>query len=101
MSDFSAAEIDHLAELARIALSPEEKAEFTQELPKIVEFVEHLRGVKLDDDLKGSEAVDLKNMRKDEVSGARLTLEQLQALAPNWQDGQVVVPAVFGEAADE
>jgi aspartyl/glutamyl-tRNA(Asn/Gln) amidotransferase C subunit len=43
MSGLSASEIDHLAKLARLYLDPEEKARFSNELPKIAEFVEALQ----------------------------------------------------------
>ncbi|HSX42212.1 MAG TPA: Asp-tRNA(Asn)/Glu-tRNA(Gln) amidotransferase subunit GatC [Candidatus Saccharimonadales bacterium] len=101
MSELSAAEIAHLAKLARIRLSTEEQKSLSQELPKIVEFVEQLRAVKLDDSLAGAEPAELESLRPDEVSGERLSVEQLKNLAPDWRDGQNVVPAVFGEVADE
>jgi len=100
MSELTSSEISHLARLARITLSSEEEAKFAQELPRIVEFVEQLQKVKLDDDLATSVPTPLSAMREDVVSSDHLTLEQLEALAPDWQGGQVVVPAVFGEEAD-
>jgi aspartyl-tRNA(Asn)/glutamyl-tRNA(Gln) amidotransferase subunit C len=101
MSEFSAAEIQHLAKLARISLSDTEVAEFSAELPKILEFVEQLKAVKLADDLPAEALTTLEDLRADEVSGQRLSAKQLAALAPDWQAGQNVVPAVFGEVTDE
>lgn len=100
MTQLSSEEITHLATLARLSLSNEEKERFSQELPKIVEFVEELRLAKVDSDVVSVQPVPLETLREDEVSSERLSLDQLGKLAPNWQEGQVVVPAVFGEAED-
>ena len=101
MSDISAADVSHLAKLARVRLTPEEEQEFTSELPKILDFVEQLRQVKLGKNLPETAAVKLEDLRADEVSGKRLSVGELEKLAPEWRDGQNVVPAVFGEAVDE
>lgn len=105
MSQLTPEEVNHLASLARLTLSGEEQAKFGQELPKIVEFVEQLREVKLDGDVETTKTTPLEAMRSDEVSSGRLTLAQLEQLAPTWRaippaGGQVEVPAVFGEDAD-
>lgn len=100
MSQLNLEEVNHLADLARLTLSSEEQEKFSQELPKIVEFVEQLREVKLDGDVETTKTTPLEAMRADEVSGDRLSLNQLEQLAPTWRDGQVEVPAVFGEDAD-
>lgn len=97
MTQISAAEVAHLATLARLNLSADEQAKFAEELPKIVDFVEQLQQVPLDDANQETATTPLEAMRPDEVSGDRLTLDQLEKLAPTWRDGQVEVPAVFGE----
>ena len=97
MSHLSPEEVAHLAALARLNLSADEQAKFANELPKIVDFVEQLQGVKLDGDIEVAKTTPLEAMRVDEVSGERLTLAQLEKLAPAWRDGQVEVPAVFGD----
>lgn len=97
MSQLTPDEIQHLADLARLTLSAEERVNFAQELPKIVTFVEQLQQVKLDGDIENAKTIPLEAMREDVVSSERLSPAQLEALAPNWNNGQVVVPAVFGE----
>jgi aspartyl-tRNA(Asn)/glutamyl-tRNA(Gln) amidotransferase subunit C len=100
MSQLSAEEIDHLAKLTRIKLSAEERQEFAGELPKIVEFIEQLRQVQLSSTLVEAPAVPLEGLREDSVGSQALSLEQLQRLAPEWQNGQNVVPAVFGNDSE-
>lgn len=101
MSEITSADVAHLATLARIKLSAEEQQEFAGELPKIVEFVEQLRQVKLASAGEQTKTVDLKDLRDDVVASNQLSLTQLEGLAPEWRDGQNVVPAVFGESSDE
>lgn len=99
MSELSRKEIDHLAKLSRLTLSSEEKEKFAQQLPDMVGFVDQLR--KIPTSTKNIEtkmaALPLAEMRSDEESSEKLSLEQLQKLAPEWRDDQVEVPAVFGE----
>jgi len=102
MPELSSGEIDHLAKLSRLTLSAEENKEFARQLPEILAFVDQLNNV------TKTKAVDLKptvvpmaQLRDDEVSGTRLTMDELEKLAPAWRDGQLEVPAVFGEVEDE
>lgn len=95
MSELSLGEIERLAQLARLTLTDGEKEQFAAQLPKIVEFVDTLQNAAL-----SSEAVEeinrpVDSLRDDEVSGTRLTIDELQKLAPAWRNNQVAVPAVF------
>ena len=98
MTDFSEADIDHLAALARLSLSAEEKEKFSHELPVILQFVEELQSVRLDAQVPTKQVVALNDLRDDVPSSENLSLDQIKALAPEFRDDQVVVPAVFGEA---
>lgn len=88
-------DITHLAKLARLTLSAEEKKKFAKQLPGIVAFVEQLQGFS-----RGSNETDqttkLAQLRDDITLDNGLTLNQLKQLAPDWKNDQVVVPAVFG-----
>lgn len=92
-------EIDHLASLARLSLTEEESKQFAKQLPQILDFVDQLKKAKVSGELK-TEAVPQGQLRDDVVGSDSLSVEQLKKLAPKWQDGQVVVPAVFGESED-
>jgi aspartyl/glutamyl-tRNA(Asn/Gln) amidotransferase C subunit len=99
MSGLSASEIDHLAKLARLYLDPEEKARFSNELPKIAEFVEALQKSEITTNSQ-KDAVSLTTLRDDVPSNNGLTLDQLQQLSPLWERNQNVVPPVFGVSDD-
>lgn len=103
MSKLSELEIDHLAKLARLTLSVEEKKQFAGQLPEILVLVDKLdsQSTVKDEIETKTEATLLTKLRPDEPSGDQLTLDQLENLAPAWRDGQVEVPAVFSEVKDE
>ena len=101
MSELAPEEIDHLAKLARITLSPEEKAQFAEQLPEIIGFIDALTTVTKTGSVESAIIpTPQAELRADEVSGERLSIEQLAKLAPAWRDDQVSVPAVFGEVGD-
>lgn len=98
MTDLSSVDLDHLAALARLSLTEDEKRQFATELPQIIAFVDQLQQVSVPEETPTKRVVDLGDLRADEQAEG-LTAQQLAALAdPAWRDGQVVVPAVFGEA---
>ena len=101
MAELSREEIEHLARLSRLTLSGEEKEEFAKQLPDILEFVDQLSAVAKSSKATQAEAIPLAKLRGDDESSVKLSLQELEKLAPAWHDDQVEVPAVFGAVADE
>lgn len=105
MSEINLDEISHLAELSRLDLSQSEKEQFASELPAIINFVEQLRDFQVSSDTDVETTLPLEDLREDEINENRekLTIEQIKALAPRFDEAsnQVIVPAVFGEKADD
>lgn len=98
MTLLSSSELDHLANLARLSLTDEEKERLAHQLPEIIEFVDQLQRVTIDEQAPTKQVVELERLRADEPNSEGLTLEQIEQLAaPDFQDNQLVVPAVFGE----
>ncbi len=89
------AEVRHVAGLARLAITEDEVTHFTEQLTKILEFAEQLDELDTTGVIPTTHALDLKNvMRKDEVRPS-LPREEVERMAPDWENGQVRVPAVF------
>lgn len=64
----SAFDIDHIAELARLALTPEEKKNFGVQLGSILEYIEQLQSVNTDRVEPTAQVSGLVNVtRRDEV----------------------------------
>ncbi len=96
MTELTGAEINHLAKLARLSLSEEEQDSFSSQLPKIVDFVDTLDQVSEDAPSDIELPVKLSELREDKVGSDFLRLEQLESLAPVFEQDQVVVPPVLG-----
>ena len=93
----TAADVQHLAGLARIALSPEEIQHLAGELTQIVDSVRRVQEVATPDVPATSHPLPLVNvLRRDEV-GEVLTQQQVLSGAPAQADGRFQVPAILGE----
>lgn len=92
-------DVEHIARLARIALSPEEAERSQRELGKILEFVAMLEKA----DTAAAEPLtggtDITNALRDDTPGAAAAERAPEAglieSAPEHRNGYVVVKAVF------
>ena len=88
------ATVDHVARLARLDLSEEERERMRAELSNILEHVETIQGMDLDAVEPTSHAIPLRNvMRKDEVKPS-LPLDEALANAPQAEDDRFRVPRI-------
>jgi aspartyl-tRNA(Asn)/glutamyl-tRNA(Gln) amidotransferase subunit C len=89
--------VDHVARLARLALSEDERERMSVELADILEHAERIQALDLDGVEPVSHAVPLTNaMRADEV-GESLTPEVAIGNAPQAEDGRFRVPRIIEE----
>ena len=93
----TAADVQHLAGLARIALTPDEIEHLAGELTSIVDSVAKVREVATPDVPATSHPVPLVNVLRPDVPGPVLTQEQVLSGAPDAADGRFRVPAILGE----
>lgn len=91
MSDFN---IQYVARLARIALTPEEEACLGEQLGHILGYVDKLREV----DVSGVEPMahpfPLTNVMREDVAGESLSHEDAMRNAPSRSGGLFVVPKI-------
>jgi aspartyl-tRNA(Asn)/glutamyl-tRNA(Gln) amidotransferase subunit C len=88
-------EVEHIADLARLALADEEVARYQEQLSTILEHFEHLQELETEDIPPTATVLPLRSvMRPDE---ARPPLERERPLgnAPEARDGCFKVPAVL------
>lgn len=97
MSEISAEQVAHLANLARIALTDEEIEHLTAELGQIMQAVEKVSEVATPDVPPTSHPIPMRNVFRDDVVGATLTNEQALAGAPESDGSRFVVSAILGE----
>lgn len=89
-------DIDHLATLSRLALTPEEKAKFAAQLGDIVGYIEKLKEVNVDGVEPTAHATPIFNVLQADVprDPALFTAEDALRNAPQQRDNMVVVPRV-------
>lgn len=91
-------QVEHIAELARLALTEEEIALYTEQLSSILAYVEQLRELDTAAIPPTASVLPLSNiLRPDEIAPSLPTAEAL-ANAPDAADGQFRVAAVLDES---
>jgi aspartyl-tRNA(Asn)/glutamyl-tRNA(Gln) amidotransferase subunit C len=86
--------IDHVAKLARIALTPEEKAQFAQQLGDVLHHIEQLAKVDVSGVEPSAHAFAVHNVWQEDVARAGLSVEEALRNAPAQRDHMVAVPKV-------
>ena len=87
-------QVEHLALLAKIQLTEEEKAKYVKELSAILDYVKKLQEVKTDMSLEVNAKEN--RLRNDQVIGiGSLEQDELLNSAPEKQDRLIKTKAVF------
>jgi len=86
--------IDHVAKLARLALTAEEKAKFSQQLGDVLHHIEQLGKVDVTGIEPTAHAFPIINVWAEDVARAGLTVEAALRNAPAQRDNMIVVPKV-------
>ncbi len=94
MSQPTPLHIDHVAQLARLALTPEEKAAFSQQLGSILDYIEQLKEVDVSGVEPMAHAFPVYNVWGEDVPRAGLPVELALKNAPAQRDNMIVVPKV-------
>lgn len=97
MSEITREQVQHLAGLARIALTPDEIEIMTRELGHIVDNVAKVAEVATDDVPATSHPIPLENVFRPDVVGETLTVEQALSGAPDHDGSRFRVTAILGE----
>lgn len=88
-------EVRHVADLARIALSESEIAQFQQQLARILDYVAQLRALKTDDVPPTTHVLALTNVLRDDAPQPCLAPDVVAVLAPSRQGQFIKVPRVI------
>lgn len=88
-------EVEHVARLARLELTDEEKERFTRELNSILTYIDKLNELKTDDVEPTSHVIPIVNVfREDEVRPSHLR-EKVLANAPEEEEAFFKVPRIL------
>jgi aspartyl-tRNA(Asn)/glutamyl-tRNA(Gln) amidotransferase subunit C len=86
--------IDRIANLARLALTPEEKEKFSVQLADVLTNIEKLKQVNVDGVEPTAHAFPIYNVWADDVAKPGLSVEDALRNAPEKRDNMIVVPKV-------
>ncbi|MFH1379395.1 MAG: Asp-tRNA(Asn)/Glu-tRNA(Gln) amidotransferase subunit GatC [bacterium] len=88
-------EIEHVARLARIAFTDKEKASFTEQLNRILEYISQLQEVDTSSVEPMAQPVPLSNVFRQDTVVPSTTEEELLSNAPEREDGFFKVKKVI------
>jgi len=95
MAKISKQNVEHVAKLSRLKLSDEEKAEFTQELGAILEYVAELDSAPTENVEPISQISDLKNIAREDEIAESFNRDLMLENVPDQKDGFIKVKKVF------
>ncbi len=87
-------ELEHIAGLARLELSEQDVATYTEQLKAILEYVEPLKNLDLSNVEPTIYGVSLENVLRDDEVKPSITQEKALANAPDGEDGFFRVPKI-------
>ncbi len=87
-------DIDRVAQLARIALTPEEKAKFARQLGDVLQHIRQLEQVDVSGVEPTAHAFPLDNVWQEDLARAGLSVTDALRNAPAQRDQMVAVPKV-------
>ena len=90
----TADQVEHVAQLARLALQADEKQHLTEQLNAILTYMEQLNEVPTDGVEPTTHVLDLANVFRDDVVHASLGAETALANAPETTHNFFVVPRI-------
>ena len=88
-------QVQHIAELARLALSDEEQALYQEQLSAILEYFERLQGLDTEAIPPTAAVLPLRNVMRPDEPRQPLSREDILANAPAAEKGCFKVPAVL------
>jgi aspartyl-tRNA(Asn)/glutamyl-tRNA(Gln) amidotransferase subunit C len=90
-------EVEHVAHLARLRLSPDELEKMRVQLSHILEHIDMLKEVDVSDVPPTAQVTDLLNILRADAVHPSLPREDVLANAPDQQEGMFKVKAIFDE----
>lgn len=88
-------EVEHIASLARLRLTKEEILRFRDQLSQILDYAARLQGVKTEGIPPTSSVLPLRSVLRPDKSRQGLNRDELLKNAPQVEDDQFQVPAIF------
>ncbi len=88
-------DVEHVASLARLGLTDEEKETLRQQLSSILGHIEVLNQLDTDSISPTAQVIEVDNVMRDDTVLPSLSQEQVTRLAPRSDKGFIAVPTVL------
>ncbi len=88
-------EIVKVANLARLDLADDEKAEFSKQLNDIIEYVEKINELDTSGVKPADHIVEMKNVTREDSVAKSLEISDIEKIAPDFDRGHIVVPRII------
>lgn len=95
MTKLSLAEVEHIAQLARLELTAEEKARYSEQLSAILEHAARLQELDTSDIPPTSSVLPTRSVLRPDVARPGLTPDELLSNAPRAEQNQFRVPPIL------
>ncbi len=87
-------DVEHVAKLARLELTDDEKEKFTRQLGDVLKYVEQMNEVDTSDVKPMTQVVDFCNVMREDVPNLEISKEALMSNAPDEENGFFKVPKI-------
>ncbi len=87
-------DVEHVAKLARLELSEEEKVKFSRQLGDILKYVEQMNEVDTSELEPMSQPIDFSNVMREDIEKYEQTKEELMQNAPYTEGDFFKVPKI-------
>ena len=87
-------DVEHVAKLARLELTEEEKEKFTTQLTDVLKYVDQMNEVDTTGVEPMAHAIDFVNVMREDVVKYEQTKEELMKNAPSEENGFFKVPKI-------
>lgn len=91
-------DVEHVARLARLALTDEEQETFTGQLGAILDHAADVAALEIDDVAPTAHPIPMQNVLRPDEPGPCLDRDEVLAQAPEAENGRFRVPRIMDEA---
>ena len=92
------ADVAHVARLARLALTEEERERFAEQLGAVLDHAADVEALDTAGVPPTAHPLPLRNVLREDVPRSSLDRDEVLAQAPDAEDGRFRVPRILGEA---
>jgi aspartyl-tRNA(Asn)/glutamyl-tRNA(Gln) amidotransferase subunit C len=87
-------QVEHVANLARLNLTEEEKEEMISDMGVIIEFADRINELNIEDITPTAHVIPINNVFREDIVQPSFSRDELLKNAPNKEDGCFSVPRI-------